>query len=124
MKRADETTVLQRRLSALENALGPNIGAALREAVALVARKVIESISAPFDLEGRALHIGASIGIARYPDDAENKGALLIVADKAMYAAKAAGRNRTVCWDPAISTGTNHDRGLSAPPAIPGSAVR
>ncbi len=64
-----------------------------REAVKMVARKVIESITAPFDLEGRILHIGASIGIARYPDDAENKGALLIMADKVMYAAKAAGKN-------------------------------
>jgi diguanylate cyclase (GGDEF)-like protein len=64
-----------------------------REAVAMVAKKVIESIAAPFDLEGHTVPIGASIGIARYPDDAETMGALLVVADKAMYAAKAAGKS-------------------------------
>jgi len=64
-----------------------------REALAMVAAKVIEMISEPFDLDGQAVNIGASIGIAIYPDDAPSKGTLLIVADKAMYAAKAAGKN-------------------------------
>lgn len=64
-----------------------------REAVAMVANKVIESIAVPFELEGHTVHIGVSVGIAHYPDDAEAEDALLIVADKAMYAAKAAGKN-------------------------------
>lgn len=64
-----------------------------RENVEMVAQKVINSIDQPFYLEGHATHIGASIGIARYPDDAPTRGTLLIVADKAMYAAKAAGKN-------------------------------
>ena len=64
-----------------------------REAVAMVAIKVVESIAQPFAVEGRSVRIGASVGIARYPDDAPSKGTLLIVADKAMYAAKAAGKN-------------------------------
>lgn len=63
-----------------------------RETVAMIASKVVESIAQSFDLDGRSVHIGASIGIARYPDDAPSKGTLLIVADKAMYAAKAAGK--------------------------------
>ncbi|HEY8888181.1 MAG TPA: diguanylate cyclase [Gallionella sp.] len=64
-----------------------------REHVEMVAEKVIKSIDQPFYLEGQAIHIGASVGIARYPDDAPTSGTLLIVADKAMYAAKAAGKN-------------------------------
>lgn len=64
-----------------------------REAVAMVAKKIIESIAEPFDLDGHAVRIGVSIGIASYPGDTETVGALLIVADKAMYAAKAAGKN-------------------------------
>jgi diguanylate cyclase (GGDEF)-like protein/PAS domain S-box-containing protein len=64
-----------------------------KENVELVAEKIIDSIAQPFDLEGQAAQIGASIGIARYPDDASTGGTLLIVADKAMYAAKAAGKN-------------------------------
>lgn len=59
----------------------------------MLAKKIIESIDQPFDLQGHAVKIGASIGIARYPDDATTTGTLLIVADKAMYAAKAAGKN-------------------------------
>ena len=64
-----------------------------RENVERVAKKIIHSIAQPFYLEGQAAHIGASVGIARYPDDAPTNGTLLIVADKAMYAAKAAGKN-------------------------------
>lgn len=65
-----------------------------RKDVAMVSKKIIESIAVPFDLEGHAVHIGVSIGIAIYPDDAGVvEGELLIVADKAMYAAKAAGKN-------------------------------
>ncbi len=61
--------------------------------VMMVAEKIIESIDQPFELTGGKAKIGASIGIASYPDDATTAGTLLIVADKAMYAAKAAGKN-------------------------------
>jgi diguanylate cyclase (GGDEF)-like protein/PAS domain S-box-containing protein len=64
-----------------------------REHVEMVAMKIIKSIDQPFYLDGQAAQIGASVGIARYPDDAPTGGALLVVADKAMYAAKAAGKN-------------------------------
>jgi len=64
-----------------------------REDMEMLAKKIIESLDQPFDLQGHAVKIGASIGIARYPDDASTTGTLLIVADKAMYAAKAAGKN-------------------------------
>ena len=64
-----------------------------REDMEMMAKKIIESIAHPFDLEGQAVNIGVSIGIARYPDDASTSGTLLIVADKAMYAAKASGKN-------------------------------
>jgi len=64
-----------------------------REDMEMLAKKIIDSIDQPFDLDGHTVNIGASIGIARYPDDASTTGTLLIVADKAMYAAKAAGKN-------------------------------
>lgn len=63
------------------------------EDVAVVAEKIIESINAPFDLQGHIVHIGVSIGIARYPRDADAKATLIVVADRAMYAAKCAGKN-------------------------------
>lgn len=64
-----------------------------REDMEMLAKKIIESIGHSFYLEGHAVNIGVSIGIARYPDDASTTGTLLIVADKAMYSAKAAGKN-------------------------------
>ena len=39
-------------------------------------------------------------------------------ADKALLLAKAAGRNRVVCWDPATSTGAMLERELQVPLAI------
>ncbi len=46
--------------------------------------------------DGTTVRITASVGIATYPDDARDAVALLGAADRAMYAAKAQGRNRTV----------------------------
>jgi len=61
--------------------------------VAKVAEKIIEAIAAPFFLEGHAAHIGVSIGIARYAEDASSEDDLVNKADQAMYAAKSAGKN-------------------------------
>jgi diguanylate cyclase (GGDEF)-like protein/PAS domain S-box-containing protein len=61
--------------------------------VAIVADKLIESIGEPFELDGHTVKIGVSIGIARYPRDADTSATLIIVADRAMYAAKHAGKN-------------------------------
>jgi diguanylate cyclase (GGDEF)-like protein/PAS domain S-box-containing protein len=76
-----------------------------REHVEMVANKIVNSIDQPFNLEGLTARIGASVGIARYPDDAQTAGTLLIVADKAMYAAKAAGKNTYRFGIPGDSTG-------------------
>ena len=64
-----------------------------RDGVAMVARKVVESLAQPFELDGRMLHIGTSVGISRYPDDGDDVTTLVKYADAAMYQAKAAGRN-------------------------------
>ncbi|MGO4469519.1 putative bifunctional diguanylate cyclase/phosphodiesterase, partial [Pseudoduganella sp. RAF53_2] len=58
-----------------------------------VAQKIIDSLAAPFPLEGRMLHISPSIGICMYPDDGEDVATLMRNADAAMYHAKASGRN-------------------------------
>jgi diguanylate cyclase (GGDEF)-like protein/PAS domain S-box-containing protein len=46
---------------------------------------------------GARAGLTVSIGVATFPSDAENGTALLEQADRALYAAKAAGRNRVAC---------------------------
>ena len=68
--------------------------AALRSSndAALVAGKVLESLSRPFAVEGHELHISASIGVGFFPSDGSDASALLRAANAAMYKAKQKGR--------------------------------
>jgi diguanylate cyclase (GGDEF)-like protein len=59
-----------------------------------IAQKLIRSLAQPFQLDTEIAQISASIGITFFPDDATEMHALLNNADRAMYAAKHAGRNR------------------------------
>lgn len=55
------------------------------------ARHLLRCFELPFNVQQMALEIRASIGIAFYPDDAENANVLLQNADTAMYVAKRLG---------------------------------
>jgi diguanylate cyclase (GGDEF)-like protein len=57
--------------------------------VTLVAEKIIAALRRPFEVEGLALRVTASIGIASYPTDANDGDELLQRSDIAMYQAKA-----------------------------------
>ena len=59
----------------------------------IVAQKIIDTLSEPFELKEEVAYIGASIGIAIYPDDGTTKEALIKNADTAMYKAKNEGKN-------------------------------
>ena len=76
----DEFIVLLADLSAAEDA-------------ALVAQKIVDILSAPLVIKGQDLRIGASIGIAVYPQDGANVEMLLKNSDTAMYHAKETGRS-------------------------------
>jgi diguanylate cyclase (GGDEF)-like protein/PAS domain S-box-containing protein len=58
----------------------------------VVARKVIQAMGQPFPLDGQSVTIGTSIGIALWPEHAQGPEELIAAADRAMYAAKKAGR--------------------------------
>ena len=63
-------------------------GAELSEAERIGAR-LLSTFHEPFGFEGRSFELGASIGIAAHPDHGgDDAGALLQMADVAMYAAK------------------------------------
>jgi diguanylate cyclase (GGDEF)-like protein/PAS domain S-box-containing protein len=57
------------------------------------ANEVREALRQPFDLDGHAAVLSASIGIAMYPDDATDPETLIKYADTAMERAKQAGRD-------------------------------
>jgi len=57
-----------------------------------LAGRIIERISAPYEIDGQQLNIGASIGLAIAPTDGTSADQLLKNADLAMYRAKADGR--------------------------------
>jgi diguanylate cyclase (GGDEF)-like protein/PAS domain S-box-containing protein len=59
----------------------------------LVANEVREALRAPFDLDGHQATLTASIGIAMYPDDANDPETLVKYANTAMERAKEAGRD-------------------------------
>ncbi|HXH40859.1 MAG TPA: diguanylate cyclase, partial [Thermoanaerobaculia bacterium] len=64
------------------------------EAIAGVARKILQSLAHPFRVEGHELFVTASIGISIFPADGDEVETLLKSADSAMYRAKELGRNQ------------------------------
>jgi diguanylate cyclase (GGDEF)-like protein len=75
----DEFAIVQRR------AEGP-------DAAADLAHRAIEALSAPYDVVGHRITIGASIGVSLAPGDGLARDKLLKSADIALYRAKADGR--------------------------------
>jgi diguanylate cyclase (GGDEF)-like protein/PAS domain S-box-containing protein len=67
--------------------------------VGRVADALIAALNVPFQLDGREVRIGASVGVAISAAEA-NAEALLSNADIAMYHAKAAGKNRHITFQP------------------------
>jgi diguanylate cyclase (GGDEF)-like protein/PAS domain S-box-containing protein len=63
-----------------------------RAAAAHLAGKIVQQLSAPFDLDGNEIKIGASIGISMYPAHGDNSRELIKKADDAMYRTKSLGK--------------------------------
>ena len=86
----DEFTLV---LSDLESANGAEI----------VARRFLELLSQPIDVGFQEVNIGASIGIALFPDDGQSLSHLMRLADAAMYEAKALPGNQFCFATPALN---------------------
>lgn len=59
-----------------------------------IASRIIAALHKPLNIQGKPIEIGASIGIARFPQDALHKDTLIAMADTAMYYSKKKGKNQ------------------------------
>ena len=83
-----------------------------------VAKRVIEALGEPFNLDGRTASIGVSIGIAIDARDDPDANALYKRADLALYSAKAAGRSTYSFHRPGTAAGTVTNDGTCANHAV------
>jgi diguanylate cyclase (GGDEF)-like protein/PAS domain S-box-containing protein len=77
-----------------------------------VASRILDIVRQPFVLHGRTVRISASIGIAVSKGASSTPISLLRDADIAMYAAKAAGRDRYHFFDESMHSRANEEFGL------------
>lgn len=68
------------------------VGAPHHEAISAIAAGLVSSLGKPMHIAGQTLQVGASIGIALFPDDGASASELLVAADHAMYGVKRSGR--------------------------------
>ena len=64
-----------------------------------IAKSILEALTAPITKVAEDCHVGASIGIAIYPDNATDPQALMKCADETMYRVKNSGRNNYLYFE-------------------------
>jgi diguanylate cyclase (GGDEF)-like protein len=65
-----------------------------RAETAALGARIVRALSLPYTLDDRRFELGASVGIATFPDDGKDARGLLKSADDALYRAKALGKHR------------------------------
>ena len=90
----DEFVVLLPQIAEITNAVA-------------IAEKIRSALMKTFDVEGHAINISCSIGIAIYPIHGQNELTLMKHADDAMYKSKSDGKNRITVFgdDPVVTEG-------------------
>lgn len=69
----------------------------------LLAQRLIDSLGAPYDIDGHHILVGVSVGIALTPGDGLDSDQLLRNADMALYRAKGAGRGCFRYYEPEMN---------------------
>lgn len=75
---------------------------------AAAATKIIDALDQAMNIEGQAMHVGASLGIALFPRDGDDPAQLMRHADAAMYAAKRAKLGFSLYSKEMDQTGIEH----------------
>ena len=73
------------------------------EGATLIAKRLLDTLSKPIDLDGQSVSVGASIGLGQYPAHGDTREALLRSADTAMYHAKKCGKGQIFCFDDSLA---------------------
>ncbi|KQO51896.1 putative bifunctional diguanylate cyclase/phosphodiesterase [Methylobacterium sp. Leaf85] len=73
-----------------------------------LSRAILDVLKPAMAVSGRVVSLRASLGLALYPEHAANSTDLFTNADLALYAAKAAGRNRATLFVPALRADIEH----------------
>jgi len=82
--------------------------------IKLVTGRLLATLQAPFEIDHHTVYIGASIGVAIYPQHAEDEVRLVALADAAMSHAKETGKSRCVVYSERQSGPPLHDISLEA----------
>lgn len=110
LRTAVETGDLVARLGGDEFAI---LASRLDEPAAVVlAARLIAAVSTPYAIEGIQVEIGASVGIAMAPRDAQDLESLMGKADLALYRAKSDGKGQTSVFEPALERAIRARRDL------------
>jgi diguanylate cyclase (GGDEF)-like protein len=80
--------------------------------VNMVAERVIERLSQPYEIDHHTLYVGASIGSAVGPRDGNTVETLMRNADLALYRSKDAGGNSHFTYEPALHAHAEERRKL------------
>ena len=74
-----------------------------------VAAKLLSVLDEPFVVNGHDVLSGSSLGIAFFPDDAQDSEGLMRCADMAMYQAKRSGRGAQACYSAHLHLGAHEN---------------
>ena len=77
-----------------------------------LANHIIATLTESFEIDGRKLSIGTSVGIASAPKDGTDADELIKNADRALYKAKSEGGNRYCLFDPSMEADARERREL------------
>jgi diguanylate cyclase (GGDEF)-like protein len=82
--------------------------------IKLVTGRLLATFQAPFEVDSHTIYVGASVGVAIYPEHAEDEVRLVALADTAMSRAKETGKARCVVYSMAEAGPPQHDISLEA----------
>ncbi|WP_138379260.1 EAL domain-containing protein [Luteithermobacter gelatinilyticus] len=78
--------------------------------VTKIARRIIDNIQLPIEVDDKILSVGTSVGISFYPHDSKDPNELIRMADVALYQAKDDGRRIFRIYDPKMDASAKAEK--------------